>query len=241
MKYLIDTHFHLDHYKNYIEVANRICELQQYTVAVTNSPGVFRSCKNIFNENKYLHFAMGFHPQERLLCNDDLNDFIKLLDKTEFVGEIGLDYSRNNYMDKAYQKKCFEQIVECCAQMNKAMTIHIRNAEDDAVEILRKYEPKKAIIHWYTGDEKHLYQLLETNCYFSININMVTGKNSDKYRIIPMDNILIESDGPYTKVSGKKYTPDLLQNSYLMIAKFFEDRDLIQHVYDNFRGLLLKK
>ena len=41
MMNLIDTHFHLDHYKNYLEMARNITELKQYTICVTNSPGVF--------------------------------------------------------------------------------------------------------------------------------------------------------------------------------------------------------
>ncbi len=239
MKYLIDTHFHLDHYKNYIEVAESINALQQYTLAVTNSPGVFLSCQKIFTESNYLKLAMGFHPQNLELNPTDLNDFIKLLNRTNFVGEIGLDYSKNNFLNPTFQKECFEKIVECCASMNKVMTIHIRKAEDDAIQILRKYKPKKAIIHWYTGNEEYLRQLLELNCFFSINSNMVSGKNADRYRMIPIDHILVESDGPYTKVNGKKYSPELLFDSYSMIAKFYDDQEIIRHVYDNFKRMLL--
>ena len=35
MMNLIDTHFHLDHYKNYLEMARNITELKQYTICVT--------------------------------------------------------------------------------------------------------------------------------------------------------------------------------------------------------------
>lgn len=87
---LIDTHFHLDHYRDYRKIAMRISELRQYTICVTNSPGVFLSCKDIIPETKYLKFAIGFHPLENKLGLSDLNDFLILLDKTNYVGEIGL-------------------------------------------------------------------------------------------------------------------------------------------------------
>lgn len=239
MKYLIDTHFHLDHYKNYLEIADKVNLLQQYTIAVTNSPGVFLSCKNIFSDSKYLKFAIGFHPQEAHLKRADLNDFMKLANRTEFVGEVGLDYSKKTFMDPVFQKECFEEIIRFCAMNNKILTIHIRKAEEDAISILEKYKPKKAIIHWYTGNEDHLQQLLDLDCFFSINTNMVSGKNADKYRIIPINRILIESDGPYTKVKGKRYSPEMLLEAYSVIAEFYKDRDLIMYVYNNFRELLL--
>ena len=239
MKYLIDTHFHLDHYKNYLEIADTVNSLQQYTISVTNSPGVFLSCNNIFAESKYLKFAIGFHPQEAQLKHADLDDFMKLVNRTEFVGEIGLDYTNKAFMNPEFQKECFEEIIRCCTLNNKIMSIHIRKAEKDAINILKKYKPKKAIIHWYTGNEDHLKQLLDLNCFFSINSNMVSGKNADKYCVIPKNRILVESDGPYTKVHGKRYSPEILLEAYSMIAEFYNDRDLIMHVYENFRELLL--
>lgn len=238
MKYLIDTHFHLDHYKNYMEIAENINSLQQYTVAVTNSPGVFLSCKNLFRDNEFLKFAIGFHPQEAQLTSVDLNDFLKLISGTNYVGEVGLDYSKKTFMEPSFQKESFDKIVECCSEKNKVISIHIRKAEEDAIKIIEKYRPKKAIIHWYTGSEEHLRRLLELGCYFSINSNMVLGKNTEKYSLIPRERILIESDGPYTKVNGKKYTPKLLAEAYLSIAHFYNDKDLIIHVYENFKRLL---
>lgn len=124
MMNLIDTHFHLDHYKNYLEMARNITELKQYTICVTNSPGVFWTCKNQITETKYLKFAIGFHPQESTLDENDIKDFMRLIMLTNYIGEVGLDYSAKSYMDKQLQLRFFEQIVELCASENKLMTIH---------------------------------------------------------------------------------------------------------------------
>ena len=91
MMNLIDTHFHLDHYRNYFEIAKTITELEQYTICVTNSPGIFLSCKNLIPETKYLKFAIGFHPQETTLGGREIKDFMRLISSTNYVGEIGLD------------------------------------------------------------------------------------------------------------------------------------------------------
>ena len=49
---LIDTHFHLDYYRNHAQLYKTINNLEQYTLCMTNSPGVFVSCKKIYRETK---------------------------------------------------------------------------------------------------------------------------------------------------------------------------------------------
>lgn len=54
---LIDTHFHLDYYRNHKYWYDQINKLQQYTLCVTNSPEVYRSCRELYPETKYIKFA----------------------------------------------------------------------------------------------------------------------------------------------------------------------------------------
>lgn len=238
MANLIDTHFHLDHYRNYREIATRISELRQYTICVTNSPGVFLSCKKIIPETKYMKFAIGFHPLENKIGFADLEDFFLLLDNTNYVGEIGLDFTKSAHMDRDIQIQIFDRIVAKCASMNKLMTVHIRRAEAEAIEIMKKYSPRKCIIHWFTGTERQMIDLLDLGCYFSINSNMAAGRSNSKYLRIPADRILVESDGPYTKVSEQKYIPEYLQQSYQLISELYGIPDLASIVYSNFRAIL---
>lgn len=238
MMNLIDTHFHLDYYKNYPEIAKNITEQRQYTICVTNSPGVFMSCKKIISETRYLKFAIGFHPRESSLCASDIRDFTRLIRLTNYVGEIGLDYSSKSYMNKQQQLRFFSQVVDICSSENKLMTIHIRKAEEDAITILERYKPNKVIIHWYTGNRANMKKLVDLGCYFSINTNMVNSRASEKYHLLPRERLLIESDGPYTKVNNRKYSPLLLKDAYEVIAKFYDNPDLIRDVYENFKRIL---
>lgn len=239
MGYFIDTHFHLDHYKNYKELASEINALQQYTICVTNSPGVFNSCKKIMPESKYLKFALGFHPQEIDLSDRDLHDFLRLIDQTNYIGEIGMDLSKKTNRDEYFQINAFDRIVKKCSSRNKLMTVHIRKAEEQALSVITKYSPSKCIIHWFTGSEQYLQKFIEAGCYFSINTNMLSGSNSHKYLSIPVNKRLVESDGPYTRVHGKRYSPALLKDAYSQIAQFYNDPDFVIHVYNNFKALLL--
>ena len=237
MQGLIDTHFHLDMYKNYNEIYKYIVREKQYTLCMTNSPGVFLSCKNIFGDNKYIKFALGFHPLNTDLKEKDLRDFMYLLPQTEYVGEIGLDFTKRNGIKKDQQIKWFEKIVEACSEKNKLMSIHIREAEEIALKILEKYCPKRCILHWYTGNVELQTDFIRLGCYFSVNASMV--KNMDVVNVIPRDRLLIESDGPYSKVNGKKFDPTLLLEEYEFIAKSLNEPELIRVIFDNFKNLLL--
>lgn len=240
IQHLIDTHFHLDHYKEHQKIYAGINERKQYTLCMTNSPGVYRSCKCIYPETKYLKFALGFHPQEISLNEIDFYDFMQLVNETNYVGEVGLDFSRDSYISRDKQSMYFEKIVRVCAEKNKLMSVHLRRAEKEAISILKEYRPRKCIIHWFNGNGQQLQQLLDIGCYFSINSNMVVNeKSKDKLYLIPKTRILIESDGPFTKIEEKKYTFNDLAKIYGLVAEYYNEPDIIKIVHTNFRSILL--
>jgi TatD DNase family protein len=236
---LIDTHFHLDYYRNHKELYANINRLKQFTLCVTSSPGVFNSCKNLYNETDYVKFALGFHPKAKELTEKDFSVFLRLVDRAAAVGEVGMDFSSANYLPKDKQIDYFEHIVCVCSNKNKLISIHLKKSENEAIKIISKYQPSKCVIHWYSGTIGQLNTLINLNCYFSINSNMVASKNSkSKLALIPKDKILIESDGPFTKVDGKKYYPEMLHHSYQFVSEQLGIPDLIPMVYTNYKSLI---
>lgn len=233
---LIDSHFHLDMYKNYDEIFQYLETEKQYTLCMTNSPGIFWSCRDLFQNSKYVKFALGFHPLNSELTTKDFKDFKKLLQYTNYVGEIGLDFTHKKGIEKNKQIMFFDEIMDICSKKNKIMSVHIRSADEEALYIISKYKPKRCILHWYTGSDILQKQFIELGCYFSVNANML--QRMEVVNAIPEDKFLIESDGPYSKIDGKKYTPQFLMREYELIARAINDSDLIQRVYSNFKGLL---
>ena len=102
--HLIDTHFHLDYYKNHEYWYDQINKLQQYTLCVTNSPEVFHSCRKLYPETKYVKFALGYNPQQSLKVDFSKSTFLHELSTTQYVGEVGLDYSKNFVQKKKSSK-----------------------------------------------------------------------------------------------------------------------------------------
>lgn len=236
---LIDTHFHLDFYRNHNEIYKIINENKQYTLCMTNSPGVFLSCKNLYPETKYLKFALGFHPLDNSLKDKDFNDFIRMAKNVSYIGEVGLDFKSNKSLEVEKQLYYFEKIVELCAKENKLLSVHIKGAEKELIEIISKYKPLKCIVHWYSGSTKYLRDLIKLGCYFSVNSNMTLNTQAlQRVKLIPDERILIESDGPFSKVGGKKYNPKLLVDIYTSISIARNDKDLVKQVYNNFKTIL---
>lgn len=239
MSKLIDTHFHLDFYKNHKELYEEINKAEQYTLCVTNSPGVFLSCKKIYSETRYIKFALGFHPCEIIKNKLSIRDFQLCLSKTNYVGEVGLDFSKNYIGSEQIQINNFNSIVKCVKENNKLVSIHIRQAEDEVIDIIDKFRPTKCIIHWFTGSEEQLKHLLQLSCYFSINTYMVRNESQiKKVKLIPREKLLIESDGPFTKVNGITFRPNHLNNAYEIIGRALKIDSFQEVVFNNFKSLL---
>ena len=74
--------------------------------------------------------------------------------------------------------------------------------------------------------------------FFSINANMIQNRNASKKILkIPKDKILVESDGPFTKINGKRFLPEYLQEEYLKIGKYLNLDDFSFCIYNNFINL----
>lgn len=236
---LIDTHFHLDNYRNHPNIYRQINDLQQYTLCVTNTPEIYYSCKNLYAETRYLKFALGFNPQMIKEYPFSRNNFLKLLDTTKYIGEVGLDFSKDFINCKNEQKEAFDFICKASSQKNKLLTVHSRKAEEETLSILMENKVQNAIIHWYTGPLDTLEKMIAQGYYFSVNASMCESRK-EIVKSIPVDRLLIESDGPFTKVDGRKYVPVSLSKVYKSVADLIPNKNLPEIVWSNFRTLLNK-
>ena len=235
---LIDTHFHLDFYRDHKKWYDYINQMYQYTLCVTNSPGVYYSCKRMYPETKYLKFALGYNPKMISSEQFDKRLFNHLLSETKYIGEIGLDFSRKHKGYQKEQEQCFDYI--CAAASNtQVLSVHSNNAESAVLDILKKNNVKKAILHWYTGDLVTLEKLINCGYYFSINANMLkSSKGQVVIKRIPIERILVESDGPFTKVNSAVYNPSKLQNIYFQLGDFLKCGNIETQVWNNFKKLM---
>ena len=204
----IDTHCHLDLYKNYKQVIVDIEQNNTFVVAVTNLPSVFEQDAQIL-KSPNVELALGLHPQLVKEYGDQIDLFIKLLPETKFIGEVGLDYQEVDISTQKRQREIFKRILEESAKYNdKVLSIHSRRASEDVVSFIGNNFPCKIILHWYSGSIATLKQAINNGYLFSINTSMI---NSEKGQLIiqslPLEKILTETDGPFIKFNSQIVMP----------------------------------
>lgn len=174
-------------------------------------------------------WLLGFHPLLAHELQEELPSFERLIDETSYVGEIGLDFSREGVVTQKIQIKSLERILAIVSGKNKIISVHSRNAELQLLSLLKKYHIKNVIFHWYSGDLSLVPYILDAGYYFSINEAMVsTLKGRKIIGSLPSDRILTETDSPFNR-------KDNLNNVYSYLSKIGCNEQII---YNNFKGLI---
>ncbi len=205
---MLDAHCHLDLYKQPSAVADRAERAGVFTVLVTNLPSAFeRSLPHVAQRHR-IRLALGLHP---LLADQHVNErerFRELLPQTSFVGEVGLDFSRDGKPTAAQQLESFEFVLAALGSYPKFVSIHSRRAEAQIVDLLRVAHRAPVVFHWYSGPIKVLEKALADGHYFSINPAMAQSENGRRIIArIPRERALTETDGPFVTLGGRQLEP----------------------------------
>lgn len=243
MNVLVDAHVHLDFYDDENRIRQEIETHQIYSLFMTHIPELYETYYLASEKyrSRYIKLAIGYHP---ILINEyPFNErlFLRLLHTTNVVGEIGLDYTvARTETSRKKQRDVFSSI--CAHAKNHILSIHSRNAEDDILDILEQAGCKKAIFHWYTGKETSIPRILDNGYYFSINPMMLnTPKGRNILKQIPADRILVESDGPFSRINGKLVEPESMRIVYNKLAEFLDMEALDILVQTNWKRLIQDK
>eukprot|EP01102_Stenamoeba_stenopodia_P010514 TRINITY_DN3176_c0_g1_i1.p1 TRINITY_DN3176_c0_g1~~TRINITY_DN3176_c0_g1_i1.p1 ORF type:complete len:347 (+),score=55.14 TRINITY_DN3176_c0_g1_i1:54-1043(+) len=120
------------------------------------------------------------------------------------IGEFGLDYDRLHFCSKEIQLKWFERQFELSESTKLPLFLHMRNAEEDFIEVVKKNRHRftHGVVHSYTGENPtHLKSLLDLNLYIGVNgCSLKTQQNLDIVKTIPLDRLMIETDAPYCDI-----------------------------------------
>merc|ERR1740129_922511 len=171
-------------------------------------------CIKLTLAHPQVYAAFGCHPKSAWLYYEDhleerfLAAFQSCGKKAIAWGEIGLDYSNPYYWDdqenRDTQMEVFERQLKLALERNLPLVLHIREAADDAFRLLRKCVPRdwKAHIHGYHGTSVFVESILGLfpNFYFGVTGTVSMGTDGDGVRIarlVPLDRMLLETDGPY--------------------------------------------
>ncbi len=206
---IIDTHIHLDN-KQYIDdVEEVISRAQEAGVEAFIIPGAdpldLPRAKALADKHKSVYYAVGMHPYDITNYSETLIRKYSKDKKCIAIGECGLDYFRlpedaeERKLEIQEQKRVFKEHIRLANALNKPLIVHIRDASHDARVILEEENSKGGVLHCFNADEE-LLVLAKIGFYFGIG-GVLTFKNAKKLvnvlPKIPLEKLLIETDGPY--------------------------------------------
>lgn len=200
---LVDTHCHIygEYYESIDEIMDKI--INSGINKVINNGCDDKSNKEVLDLiTKYPHMyaAIGIHPENvDDYKNEDIEFIISHLkdEKVVAVGEIGLDYhyTKDN---RDEQIKLFEKQLEIAEKNNKPVIVHSREATQDTIDSLKKYNVR-GVIHSFSGSLEVAKIYIKMGFLLGVN-GVVTFKNCNLKEVIKevgIQNIVLETDSPY--------------------------------------------
>lgn len=220
----IDSHCHLDRYPRPLHVLDAARALEVAVVAVTELPSAYQRLALRLGRRDGVRLALGMHPLRVQLATPlELTLFTRLLDRTDYVGEIGLDGSRDGRSTLGAQRKVFEHLLGQPRIRSKVLTVHSRGAEAETIASLSA-AGVTAILHWYTGALGHIDAALDAGFYFSVNMAMLRSRSGLRVlAAVPPDRVVTETDGPYTKIAGRASQPSDIPQTVLALSRAWNE------------------
>jgi TatD DNase family protein len=213
---MIDVHCHLEHekFRNNKEIIQSFRKDLKAIITSSPHPKDFEYTLNLKKEFEGFVFAcVGLHPEyieefsEETL--DNFEEFVKS-NKNDIVsiGEIGLDYfwiKDEKLREK--QRWLFEKLIEFAKSVSKPITVHIRDAYEDALKILESIDYQKVHLHMFGGD-KFLDKVLANEWKISVGPILLRSKTHKKIvKKLTLERIMLETDSPWIKIDGNESIP----------------------------------
>lgn len=203
----VDSHCHLDRLDKSPE---ELAELLKFaknrgvehflcvSVSVKDYPAMLASVKDLDD----VSVSCGVHP----LHQEDACSYEALLDMADSeevvaIGETGLDYFYSADT-KSVQLTSFIDHIKVANKLNKPLIIHTRDARQDTLDLLKQYKDPstKGVLHCFTENWQMAQAAIDLGMYISIS-GIVTFKTAtelqDVVKMIPLENLLIETDSPW--------------------------------------------
>ena len=147
-------------------------------------------------------FELGGGNKEFTSRGEQLDfDVYKKLGESEKViaiGECGLDYYRVDESTKEIQFEALIGQIQLANELNKPLMLHIRDAYDDAIALIKSHAKVQGDVHFFAGDWGVAKRFLDLG--FTLSFTGVVTFTHDYDEVIkntPLDMLLSETDAPY--------------------------------------------
>lgn len=206
----IDTHMHLTS-KQFNRDREQVLEQMQIKNVL---PGIeipidFDSNFLMRNEEKGLvgiNKAAGIHPSRLWKLQPKPEKIIEhicrfaCMDDTVAIGEIGLDHHITGTEEFwPIQETWMHHFIEIAQTEKLPVILHIRQAFDDGVRILKEHgHTHEGIVHCFSGSWEEAKQYINLGLFLGIGGMITMGNGIEEVvKKIPLDYMVLETDAPY--------------------------------------------
>lgn len=231
---MIDFHCHLDLYPDPAAVVAECRARNMYVLSVTTTPAAWAGTLALAAGSSRIRTALGLHPQLVTQRKSELPLLLSLIADTRYIGEIGLDGSRDFAGSLADQTDVFDAVLRGCADAGgRILSIHSRGAAKMVLDALsRRPAAGTPVLHWFSGTERELLRAIDLGCWFSVGPAMIKSQKGIRLvELMPRDRILTESDGPFANVQGRSAFPWDAGGAEIFLAKVWAlSKETTRHV-----------
>ncbi len=146
--------------------------------------------------------TVGLHPHDAVQGTDPVATLLSEVASEETVvgvGECGLDY-HYDHSPRPVQRRAFAEQIELARQHDLALVVHTREAWDDTLDLLRRAEGLRVVVHCFTGGPDEARKCLDLGAWISFS-GIVTFPTAAGVReaaaLCPLDRLLVETDAPF--------------------------------------------
>lgn len=207
MPTIIDTHCHI-YYDDYSADWDQMLARAQAAgvkgmVVIGADPASSRQAVAMAAANPNIYCTVGIHPHDAEGVSDvtiaELQELARATPKCVAIGEIGLDFYRNN-SPRADQERIFAYFLQMARELDKPVVIHDRDAHNETLAMIRAAGITRGVMHCFSGDLAFARQCLEQGLHLSIPGTITYPSNEqlrEVVRNVPLERLLLETDSPY--------------------------------------------
>ncbi len=203
---LTDSHAHLDDKRFQGEVDAVIARANEAGVGLILTVGSdldsSRRCIELAGRYSCVYAVVGVHPHEAAQAPEGYLEQLRRLlaaPKVVGLGEIGLDY-HYDFSPRPVQRDVFAAQLALARELDCAVVVHTREADEDTYRILAESGVRRAVMHCFSGNWEQARRYLELGYYISLSGVVTFPKSEDTREVaahVPSDRLMLETDAPY--------------------------------------------
>jgi TatD DNase family protein len=214
---IVDTHCHLSAYTDIDGVLARAGATGVDVVVATTRASESRALRALLGDRDGVEIGLGLHPEcaGSVYESFELDVLAECLPTATWISEVGLDASIAASASTSYgavptlhaQVGMLEKVLDAAGPRHP-YSVHSRGAEAQTIRMLIEHACTQVLLHFFTGETSQARAACDAGFVFSIHPAMLDDPaGRDLVCWLPIESILIETDGPFYDLDGVRVEP----------------------------------